>query len=169
MQRRHLLLVFLLLGHRIATAQIYLPNQEVAPGALNLAVTQANLRGTVCIAGWTKTIRPSSSYVRRLEAEQMRTLGLPGSPKDYHLDHRVPLCAGGHPTDPRNLWPQPLEAEWRDADKNQLEASVCRQLCRGDITLQEAQAIFLAPDWTREYERYFGLDRAAHSNAQHEE
>jgi hypothetical protein len=27
--------------------------------------------------------------------------------------------------------------------------------CLGDITLEQAQAIFLAPDWTQEYERYF--------------
>jgi hypothetical protein len=85
----------------------------------------------------------------------LRALKLPGSIKEYHEDHRVPLCAGGHPSDPKNLWPQPLEGQWRDADKNQLEASVCRQLCRGGITLDEAQRIFLAPDWTKEYERYF--------------
>jgi hypothetical protein len=32
---------------------------------------------------------------------------------------------------------------------------VCRQLCRGDITLRDGQAIFLRPDWTKEYEKYF--------------
>jgi hypothetical protein len=37
------------------------------------------------------------------------------------------------------------------------EASVCRQLCRGDITLEQARAIFLSPDWTKAYEDYFGL------------
>lgn len=47
----------------------------------------------------------------------MRELGLPGTPQDYHVDHLVPLCVGGAPKDPRNLWPQPLEAKWRDADK----------------------------------------------------
>jgi hypothetical protein len=85
----------------------------------------------------------------------MRALGLPGAASDYHEDHRVPLCAGGHPTDPHNLWPQPLEGRWRDADKNMLEASVCRQLCRGEITLEQAQAYFLKPDWTKVYEEYF--------------
>jgi hypothetical protein len=37
--------------------------------------------------------------------------------------------------------------------------SVCRQLCRGDITLKDAQAVFLARDWRKEYEKFFnGLE-----------
>ena len=44
------------------------------------------------------------------------------------------------------------------AVKDQLESSVCRQVCRGDITLEQGQAIFLTPDWTREYVKYFGLE-----------
>jgi hypothetical protein len=39
----------------------------------------------------------------------MRELGLSGSTQDYHEDHLVPLCVGGHPIDSRNLWPQPVE------------------------------------------------------------
>ena len=75
----------------------------------------------------------------------MRVLEQPGAASDYHEDHIVPLCAGGHPDDPRNLWPQPLHSQWSDNDKNQLERSVCRMLCRGGITLKarrvaEAQA-----------------------------
>ena len=85
----------------------------------------------------------------------MRALNLPGEPSEYHEDHRIPLCAGGHPSDPHNLWPQPLEGQWRDADKNQLEASVCRQLCRGDITLEQARGYFFETDRTDVYERYF--------------
>jgi hypothetical protein len=89
------------------------------------------------------------------KAQQMRELNLPATSHDYHEDHRVPLCAGGHPTDPRNLWPQPITGEWTERMKDQLESSVCRQICRGDITLEQGQAIFLAPDWTKEYMRYF--------------
>jgi hypothetical protein len=39
--------------------------------------------------------------------------------------------------------------------KNQLAQSVCRILCGEEITLQAAQAIFLAPDWRSEYQRFF--------------
>jgi hypothetical protein len=45
--------------------------------------------------------------------------------------------------------------------KDQLEASVCRQVCRGDITLKEGQAIFLRPDWTKAYLRFFRLEPGA--------
>ena len=137
------------------SAQIYLPNQEHSPGAINPKVTQQNVRTTVCVSGWSKGIRPPASYTNRLKAEQMRQLNLPDTSHDYHEDQRVPLCAGGHPTDPRNLWPQPITGEWTERMKDQLESSVCRQICRGDITLKEGQAIFLAPDWTKEYAKYF--------------
>jgi hypothetical protein len=49
------------------------------------------------------------------------------------------------------MWPQPVNGRWTDKVKDQLESSVCRQVCRGAITLQDGQAIFLRPDWTREY------------------
>jgi hypothetical protein len=102
-------------------------------------------------------MRPPASYTNRLKAKQMRELGLPGRPQDYREDELVPICAGGHPTDPRNLWPQPVNGKWTDKVKDQLEASVCRQLCRGDLALKEAQSVFLEPDWTKAYLQYFGM------------
>ena len=66
------------------------------------------------------------------------------------------LCAGGASEDRRNLWSEARQGRWAAAPKDELEASVCRQLCRGDITLRDAQAIFLEPDWTKAYLRYFG-------------
>lgn len=151
-------LAALLLGAvSFAAAQSYIPDPQITPGAINPEVTQANIQDTVCVSGWTHTIRPPGSYIAKLKRQQMRALNPPGAASAYHEDHRVPLCAGGHPSDPRNLWPQPLKGQWRDADKNMLEQSVCRQLCRGDITLEHAQAYFLDPDWTKVYETYFGL------------
>ena len=76
-------------------------------------------------------------------------------PSQFQLDHRVPLCAGGAPKDQRNLWLQPRAGQWGAGFKDQLETSVCRLLCNGGITLEAAQAIFLAPDWTVEYDKFF--------------
>jgi hypothetical protein len=155
---RSLLLLLVLVGcSPPGSAHIYLPNHERTPGTINPKVTQENLHATVCVSGWSRTIRPPASYTNRLKANQMRELGLPGSTHDYHEDYLVPLCAGGHPTDPRNLWPQPITGKWTDKVKDQLESSVCRQICRGDITLKEGQAIFLEGDWTKAYARYFGM------------
>jgi hypothetical protein len=138
-------------------AQNYLPDHNRTPGAINSKVTPQNLHATVCVSGWSRTVRPPASYTNSLKAKQMRELSLPGNAHDYHEDHLVPLCAGGHPTDPRNLWPQPTTGRWTDRVKDQLESSVCRQVCRGDITLQQGQEIFLEADWTKAYVRYFGM------------
>lgn len=153
------LLFAVMVGAGLASAQTYLPNPSITPEAINPAVTQENLHETVCVPGWTRTIRPSSSYVRQLEHQQIREQGLPGNPRDYHEDHLVPLCAGGHPSDPKNLWPQPISGQWADKFKNQLEGSVCRIVCRGAMSLQEAQSLFLAPaDWTESYMKFFELE-----------
>ena len=37
------------------------------PGAFNLDVTQATINSTICVSGWTSTIRPPSSYTTRLK------------------------------------------------------------------------------------------------------
>ena len=153
MQR--LLMLASLLAPAIAWAQQYIPDRERSPGVVYPYVTQDNIKETACVASWTRRVRPSSSYTTRLKVQQMREFGLAGDIDHYDEDHLVPLCVGGHPRDPRNLWPQPVKGRWRSAIKDQLEASVCRAVCRGDMTLQEGQAIFLAPDWTKEYERFF--------------
>ena len=86
-----------------AFAQDYIPDHHRTPGAINPHVTQDNATLTVCVAGWTRTIRPASSYTSRLKAQQMRALYLPGKARDYEEDHLVPLGVGGHPTHHRNL------------------------------------------------------------------
>jgi hypothetical protein len=106
------------------------------PGVLNPEVTEATLRTTVCARGWTRTIRPPTSYTSEHEPRQMREYGVAGSPSDYQEDHLISLELGGHPTDPRNLWPEPRpRAEEVDAIENELN----RQVCAGELTLRDAQ------------------------------
>jgi len=59
--------------------------------------------------------------------------------------------------DRRNLWPEPRTGQWAAKFKDQLETSICRTMRRGTMTLEEGRAIFLAPDWMKEYERFFEL------------
>jgi hypothetical protein len=68
----------------------------------------------------------------------------------------VPLCANGAAGDRRDLWPQPRQGNGEQRARINLRKALCRQLCRGDMTLKEAQAIFLEPDWTKAYMRYLG-------------
>src|SRR3954470_22241731 len=134
--------------------QTAIPDHDRTPGVIDPDISQENITQTICVPGYTKTVRPPSSYTTRLKAEQMRELGLPGTVRDYHEDHLVPLCVGGHPSDPRNLWPQPVTGQWSTSAKDQLEGSVCRAMCRGAMTLLEGQESFLRPDWTKEYEDF---------------
>ena len=108
----------------------------LTPGVLNPAVTQATVRTTVCARGWTRTIRPPVAYTNRLKLEQMRDYGLSGDPADYQEDHLVSLELGGHPTDPRNLWPEPRSrAQEVDGTENDLN----RRICEGSLSLADAQ------------------------------
>jgi len=151
-----LALVGLLAG--TCRAQVYVPNHDRTPGAINAAVTQENIQETVCVEGWTQTIQPPAKYVDRLKAKQIKALHLKGKPRDYIEDHLVPLCLGGDPRDPHNLWPQRTTGDWNAKVKDQLEAAVCRAVCSADRTLKEGQGIFLEPDWTKEFLKWYQVE-----------
>jgi hypothetical protein len=106
------------------------------PGVLNPAVTQATIRSTICRRGWTATIRPPVSYTNALKVRQMKEYGEKGPLSEYQEDHLVSLELGGHPTDPRNLWPEPYpRAREVDSIENDLNAEVCD----GSLALSQAQ------------------------------
>ena len=106
------------------------------PGVLNPDVSQATIGQTVCVHGWTRTIRPPSEYTSGLKLEQMREYAVGGDPSGYQEDHLISLELGGHPTDRRNLWPEPNpRATAVDRIENELNAKVCS----GEITLAEGQ------------------------------
>ena len=114
----------------------YYADPARTPGALNPDVTQATIGRTICVRGWTKTVRPPSGYTDALKREQMGAYGATGPPSAYQEDHLISLELGGAPTDPRNLWPQPRPwADRVDRTENDLNAAVCS----GRLTLAEAQ------------------------------
>jgi hypothetical protein len=108
----------------------------MTPGVLNPDVTQATIAGTICRQGWTKTIRPPSEYTNELKRSQLRDYARTGSLSDYQEDHLISLELGGHPTDPRNLWPQPYP---RAADVDREENRLNDLVCSGRISLAEGQ------------------------------
>lgn len=110
------------------------------PGALNPAVTQATIRQTICVTGWTKTIRPPPSYTNALKRKQLAALHVHLSMHDVEEDHFIPLEIGGNPTDPQNLWPQVWTGSCGAHAKDAVETRLKRQTCSGQITLAEAQA-----------------------------
>jgi hypothetical protein len=106
------------------------------PGVLNPDVTQATINSTICVRGWTKTIRPPTSYTNDLKEKQMREYRVGGSLSDYQEDHLISLELGGHPTDPRNLWPQPYP---RASEVDSIENDLNDKVCAGELSLAEAQ------------------------------
>jgi hypothetical protein len=106
------------------------------PGVLNPDVTQATIGSTICVTGWTRTIRPPTEYTNGLKRKQMRAYRETGAASDYQEDHLISLELGGHPTDPRNLWPEPYP---RAAKVDTIENDLNQQVCDGSLTLAEAQ------------------------------
>jgi hypothetical protein len=106
------------------------------PGALNPDVTQANIRTTICVRGWTRTVRPPVEYTNDLKVRQMRDYGESGPTSAYQEDHLISLELGGDPRDPRNLWPEPYP---RAAEVDQIENELNAKVCSGDLTLANAQ------------------------------
>jgi hypothetical protein len=130
------LALILLWQGRTRHAPAVLASWERTPGVLNPDVRQKTIGQTICVTGWTRTIRPPTSYTSALKVEQMREYGLVGDQADYQEDHLISLELGGHPTDRRNLWPEPLpRAERVDRIENELNAKVCS----GELSLAEAQ------------------------------
>jgi hypothetical protein len=106
------------------------------PGVLNPDVTQTTIGSTICLTGWTRTIRPPTEYTNALKRKQMRAYRETGAASDYQEDHLISLELGGHPTDPRNLWPEPYP---RAAKVDTIENDLNQQVCDGSLTLAEAQ------------------------------
>lgn len=139
----------------LSTLTTYPGDVPTVPGAINPAVTQANIHQTVCVSGWTKTIRPPASYTNRLKFKQMAALGIAGKPSDYEEDHLVSLEIGGNPTSPDNLWPEPWVGKYGAHAKDRLENALKRDVCSGKMTLAEAQHE-IATDWIGTYQKRFG-------------
>jgi hypothetical protein len=115
---------------------VLVASPTLTPGVVNPEVRQETIAETICRTGWTRTIRPPTSYTAALKLRQMREYGVGGDPSDYQEDHLISLELGGHPTDPRNLWPEPRpHAEEVDRIENELNGKVCS----GELTLAEAQ------------------------------
>jgi hypothetical protein len=124
-----------------------LPDRACTPGAINPAVTQANIQDTICKVGWTATVRPPTSVTDKFKRQIDQAYGLPTSTQG-ELDHEVSLEIGGAPSDPRNLWVEPGKIpNPKDAVENKLNEAVCS----GPITLAAAQKA-IATSWVTAFD-----------------
>lgn len=114
---------------------------------LNPQVTEQTMKQTICAPGYTRAVRPSSSYTSSVKAKLLRETGLDESlMSEYELDHIVPLELGGHPRELRNLTLQPWGGIHGALRKDSLEHRLHILVCRGELPLNEAQTC-IAEDW----------------------
>jgi hypothetical protein len=130
-------------------AYLPLPDPVCTPGSTNPSVTQSTIDSTICVSGWTSTVRPPTSYTNPLKVKQIAEYGYRDTnTADYEEDHYIPLELGGSPRDPKNLWPEPwLGASGSTAgDKDTVENKLKKLVCSGQVRLTAAQRA-IATDW----------------------
>jgi hypothetical protein len=151
-------LIVLLVAPMPLSAQSSLPDPRVSPGAINPAVSQSTIATTICVPGWTRSVRPPYDYTRQLKRALMEAAGYPDRHlSHYELDHVIPLDLGGAPADPRNLWLQPRNPPdgWTALKKDRLEAALAQRVCADRLPLDTARAA-IARNWHEAYEAAFG-------------
>lgn len=133
------------------------PDPSLTRGALNPAVTQATINSTICVSGWTATIRPSESFTNTLKVKQIGQYGYTDTKtSSYEEDHLISLELGGAPADPRNLWPEPYTVSLADGrptgahTKDAFETKLKTEVCAGTIALAQGQSE-IGDHWVHAY------------------
>lgn len=137
-------------AHAATCSQSYLPlpDPNCQPGAYNPDVTQSTIGSTICVSGWTATVRPPTSYTNPLKVKQIDEYGYSDtSTADYEEDHLVPLELGGAPKATTNLWPEPRYGTQTATSKDGVETKLKNAVCSGKITLSAARSA-IAHNWT---------------------
>jgi hypothetical protein len=115
--------------------------------ALNPDVDEDTIHKTICVSGYTKTVRPATNYTNGVKQKLMREAGIdPARTSDYELDHIVPLAHGGHPRKLSNLMLQPWDGPHGAHIKDILEERLHQLVCHDSFDLTDAQ-VCIARDW----------------------
>ena len=123
-----------------------LPDPSCTPGEADPRVTQDNIRSTICRRGYAASVRPPKAVTHEIKVRVTRDYGMPNVPfSQLELDHLIPLSLGGAST-VRNLWPEVRRGPLGAARKDEVEQQLQDAVCRGRITLRQAQQE-IATDW----------------------
>lgn len=115
--------------------------------ALNPDVTPETIRQTICVPGYTSTVRPSVSFTNSIKFRLMDAAGIPrADAQKYELDHVVNLSIGGAPRALDNLQLQPWDGPQGARVKDHLERRLQLLVCAGALPLEEAQRC-IYDDW----------------------
>jgi hypothetical protein len=139
-----------------------LPDASCTPGATNPAVTQATIRSTICVSGWSSQVRPPESVTEPQKAVSVASYGdYDGAALGrYEFDHLISIALGGALDSPKNLWPEPdypgvSERSYYLNPKDRLEDKLHDLVCQGRMSLHAAQHL-LAGNWVAGYRTWIG-------------
>ncbi|MER6416327.1 hypothetical protein [Streptomyces humidus] len=130
-----------------------LEDPKCTPGAISPAVTQANVKSTICRkGGYTSGVRPSAYVTGKEKRLNAASYGYTGSMGDAEYDHLISLQLGGDPNDYRNLWVEPADPGHKKGagvnnKKDPVETKLHTAVCAGEVTLAQAQQAIVT-DWT---------------------
>jgi hypothetical protein len=131
----------------VGTGAGTLPNSALTPGAIDPAITQANIGTTICRpGGGGDPVRPPESYTESLKEEQLDNgyaVNVDTRLGDYEEDHLIPLELGGSPTSTLNLWPEEHPSSYT---KDGVESDLNHAVCDGRVKLAPAQQA-IAQNW----------------------
>lgn len=123
---------------RVGPASAYPPS--FITGEADPKVTQANIHQTVCVAGYTQTVRAVS------EATKHAVLRRDHATQPSEVDHYLSLEIGGSNDPDRNLWAEPYAGRYGARVKDVVETRLKREICASKMTLKQAQAC-ITSDW----------------------
>ena len=135
-----------------------LPDATKTPGLAKPGLSKA----TVCATKWGKDER---FVTPAMKAKAFNLYGYSGyhdarcvpdsHGKTCEIDHLISREVGGA-DDVSNLWPQAYgSTPWNAHLKDKLENRLHKEMCAGNITLQEARDS-LTNDWRVAYRKYYG-------------
>ncbi len=91
-------------------AYLPLPDPGCQPGANNPNVTASTIHSTICVSGYSSSIRPPTSYTSPLKIRQIGEYGYSDtSTADYEEDHLIALEDGGDHAARRTSGPKSVQ------------------------------------------------------------
>ena len=115
------------------------PNPTLTPGAV--LTTDAS---TICTPGYASSVRNVSTATKK-QVYAEYSVSYPQPTGAYEVDHFIPLEIGGS-NDITNLWLEPASPTPGFHQKDQFENFEHQQVCKGTISVAEAQSR-MTSDW----------------------
>ena len=136
-----------------------LPNPAITPGAIDASATKE----VICVRGYTGSVKSDGTKVRDVseatKQQAYKNYGIEGNYKGYcdpkvgcEIDHLISLQLGGS-NDIKNLWPQSYAGQWNAHLKDGLENTLHSKVCKGEISLKEAQQA-ISSNWIEAWKKY---------------